>query len=383
MFDFDSPLERSHTNSIKWSEAGGDRLAMGLADMDFRTAPPIVEALRARADHGVLGYTLAGSGLFDAVTGWVATRRDWLVEPDWITPCPGIMPSMAYLLRSTLEAGDGVIVQTPAFSPIPLIVEQNGFLVLENPLRLVGNRYQMDVDTFRAAAERPDVRAFVLCSPHNPIGRVWSREELAVIADIAAANDLLVISDEIHAEIVFPWAEFVSYGEIAADSSRFAILFGPSKGFNLPGLRTAVAVIPHAGLRRAFHRELHRVNEDFGINVMGAVALEAAYSMGAEWLDALAAYLEGNLEALQSGIAGSVPGIHVIRPDASFLVWLDCRARGLSDDKLRERIVNRAGVVIEPGTSFGPNGSGFIRLNIGTQRSRVVESIERMGAALE
>jgi cystathionine beta-lyase len=203
-----------------------------------------------------------------------------------------------------------------------------------------------------------------------------------MIADIAAANDLLVISDEIHAEIVFPWAEFMSYAEVAPDSSRFAILFGPSKGFNLPGLRTAVAVIPHTGLRRAFHTELHRVNEDFGINVMGAVALEAAYSRGAEWLDALAAYLEANLEAMQSGIAESMPGVEVIIPDASFLVWLDCRAQGLSDYDLRDLIVDQARVVIEPGVSFGSNGSGFIRLNIGTPRDRVVASIERMGAAL-
>jgi cystathionine beta-lyase len=382
MFDFDTPLDRLETDSIKWQGAGGDRLAMGLADMDFRTAPPIIGALQARTDHGVLGYTRAGPGFFDAVIGWTESRRSWSIEREWITPCPGIMPSMAHLLRATLEPGDGVIVQSPAFSPIPVIIEQNGLQVIDQPLQLTGARYQMNVEAFRAAAERPDVRAFVLCSPHNPMGRVWRRDELALIADIADANDLLVISDEIHAEIVFPWAEFVSYADVAPASSRFAILFGPSKGFNLPGLRTAVAVIPHAGLRAAFHHELHRVNEDFGINVMGAVALEAAYSRGADWLDALAAYLVGNLEAVQSGITGSLPGVEVITPDASFLLWLDCRALGLSDDELRERIVDQARVVIEPGISFGENGSGFIRLNIGTQRARVAAAIERMVAAL-
>jgi cystathionine beta-lyase len=382
MFDFDNPLDRSGTDSIKWQAAGRDRLAMGLADMDFRTAPPIIEALRARADHGVLGYTQAGPGFFDAIVGWAETRRGWPIKHEWVTPCPGIMPSMAHLLRATLEPGDGVIVQSPAFSPIPVIVEQNGLRVLDQPLLLAGTRYQMDVDAFRVAAQRPDVRAFVLCSPHNPMGRVWSRNELAVIADIAASNDLLVISDEIHAEIVYPWAEFVSYGAVASDSSRFAILFGPSKGFNLPGLRTSAAVIPHAGLRRDFHSELHRVNEDFGINVMGAVALEAAYSRGAEWLDALGAYLEANLEAVQSLAAERLPGVNVITPDASFLVWLDFRGRGLSDEELRERITDRAGVVVELGVSFGLTGSGFIRLNIGTQRGRVIASIERMGLAL-
>ena len=381
MFDFDTPLDRSDTDSIKWQGAGGERLAMGLADMDFRTAPPIIEALRARADHGVLGYTRAGPGFFDAVIGWVGTRRGWSIEPEWITPCPGIMPSMAHLLRATLQPGDGVIVQSPAFSPIPEIIEQNGLRVIDQPLQLADAGYEMDLEAFRAAAARPDVRAFVLCSPHNPMGRVWSREELAMIAGVAAANDVLVISDEIHAEIIFPWAEFVSYAEVAPFSSRFAILFGPSKGFNLPGLRTAVAVIPHAGLREAFHRGLHQVNEDFGINVMGAIALEAAYSQGEAWLDALAAYLKGNLEIVQSGIRDNDLGVAVVTPDASFLVWLDCRDRGLTDDELRSRIVDQAGVVIEPGTSFGMHGSGFIRLNIGTQRARVIAAIERMVAA--
>ncbi len=214
------------------------------------------------------------------------------------------------------------------------------------------------------------------------MGRVWRRDELAMIGGIAAANDLLVISDEIHAEVIFPWAEFVSYADVAPDSSRFAILFGPSKGFNLPGLRTAVAVIPHAGLRADFHRGLHQVNEDFGINVMGAIALEAAYSKGEAWLDALAAYLQGNLEDVQSGIGNRELGVAVVIPDASFLVWLDCRERALSDEELRARIVDHAGVVIEPGTSFGEHGSGFVRLNIGTQRARVVAAIERMAAAL-
>ncbi|NNC92235.1 MAG: aminotransferase class I/II-fold pyridoxal phosphate-dependent enzyme [Acidimicrobiia bacterium] len=338
--------------------------------------------MRARVEHGVLGYTEAGPGFFDAVIGWVGRRRHWSIEREWITPCPGIMPSMAHLLRATLEPGDGVIVQSPAFSPIPVIVEQNGLRVVDQSLRLTDNRYHMDVEAFRAAAERPDVRAFVLCSPHNPMGRVWSQDELALVAGIAAANDLLVISDEIHAEVVFPWAQFVSYADVAPDSSRFAILFGPSKGFNLPGLRTAVAVIPHTGLRAAFHRELHQVNEDFGVNVMGAIALEAAYGRGAEWLDALAGYLAGNLEVLQAGVTERLPGVEVITPDASFLVWLDCRALGLPDDELQKRIVDQAGVVIEPGIAFGANGSGFIRLNIGTQRGRVTAAIERMVAAL-
>ncbi len=381
-FDFDTPIDRAGTGSMKWAEAGADRLAMGLADMDFPTAPAIVEALADRVEHAVFGYTEVGSGFLDAVIRWTQARRGWTVEPDWITAGPGIMPSMAYLLRAALRPGEGVIVQTPAFSPIPTIIEQNGLRVVENPLALVGDRYEMDLEGLRSAAEQAQVRAFVLCSPHNPIGRVWSQSELELVGDICAANDLLVISDEIHAEIVYPWATFVTYAAVADSPSRFATLYGPSKGFSLPGLRTAVVVIPGAELRAAFRLELHRVNEDFGINALGAVALEAAYTRGAEWLDAVSTYLQTNLEILQTRLAGELPRIEVIKPDASFLVWLDCRGLGLSDDELGNRILDQAGVAVEPGTSFGTAGSGFVRLNIATPRARLVEALDRLAAVL-
>lgn len=382
MFDFDAPPDRRGTNSIKWADAGGDRLAMGLADMDFRAAPVIIDALRARVAHGVFGYTEPGPGFYEAVTAWMAARRGWPVDAAWITPGPGIMPSMAHVLRGVLEPGAGVIVQTPAFAPIPEIVEQNGFQVVENPLRLTGTRYEMDVDGLLSAARRSEVRALVLCSPHNPIGRVWTREELATIAEICSAHDLLVVSDEIHAEVVFPWASFVTYPLVAGPAARHATLFGPSKGFNLPGLRTSVTVIADEVLRTAYRLELHRVNEDFGIGVLGAAALEAAYTRGGDWLDALADYLRGNLETLTGALEAHLPEVSVIRPDASFLVWLDCRRLRRSSAELARRIGEEAGVIVEPGTSFGAAGEGFMRVNIATARRRVEDAAERMAATL-
>ena len=327
MFDFNTTIDRRFTDSIKWAEADG-KLAMGLADMDFRAAPAIIEALQTRIDHGVFGYTEVGSGVLDAVAAWSETRRGWTVDHEWLTMCPGIIPSLAHLLRGTLEPGSAAIVQTPAFSPIVEVIEQNGFRVVENPLLLVDGRYEMDFEGLRSAAERPDAHTFVLCSPHNPIGRVWTLEELETTAEICAANDLTVISDEIHAEVIFPWAEFVTYGLAARQGDRHAVLFGPSKGFNLPALRTAIAAIPHDELRTSFRLELHKVNEDFGINAMGAAAVEAAYGHSADWLNALIVHLETNVELLTTTVQDALPRVTVIRPDASFLVWLDCRGIG-------------------------------------------------------
>jgi len=378
-YDFDRLPDRRDTGSIKWGRAADNQLAMGLADMDFAAAPPILEALQARVEHGVFGYTEPGPRFTSAIVNWVADRHKWVIESEWIMPAPGIMPSMAHLMRSTLDPGSGIIVQTPAFSPIPHVVEQNGFIVVENSLRLVDNRYEMDLGALEAAVARTDVHAMVLCSPHNPSGRVWSREELKAVAGLCEGHNVLVISDEIHGEVIYPGRDFTPYGMVAHPTARHATLFGPSKGFNLPGLRTAVTVIPDESLRSEFRQELTRVNEDFGINPMGALALEAAYTLGADWLDALTTYLVRNIDELTEGLAGT--SVTVIPPDASFLVWLDCRALGLTDAELKHRF-DQAGVLIEPGINFGPDGAGFVRINVGTSRARVLEAVERLSRYL-
>lgn len=378
-FDFDAVIDRNGTGSIKWSGVPGDALAMGLADMDFRTAPGVTDALRERVEHGIFGYTQSGPDLTGAVCRWLAERRGWHADAAWIVPTPGVMPSIAHLLQAWLDPGASVIVQTPAFGPIPAVIRDNGFRVEQNPLRLSGGRYVMDLVAFEAVARRRDVGAFVLCSPHNPSGRVWSRRDLESVAAICEANDVLVISDEVHADMVFPWADFASYA-LAAGANRYAIVFGPSKAFNLAGLRSALAVVPDADLRGAFARELQRVNEDFGIGIMASAATTAAYSTGDDWLDALTQYVAGNLDALVAGLA-DLDGVHVIRPDASFLVWIDVSAVGGPDADVTA-LLSDNGVIVEPGTSFGPDGAGFIRVNIGTARSRVEEAAVRIASAL-
>ena len=378
-FDFDQVIDRADTDSIKWTD--NDVMALGLADMDFPTAPAIREALRQRVDHGVFGYTAIGSRVLDATTSWLATRHDLMVDSEWITVGPGIMTSMAHLLRGALNPGSAVIVQTPGFMPIRTVIEANGLRCLDNPLAESDGGYVMDLDHFRALAKEPDVKAFVLCSPHNPIGRIWSRDELEAVAGVCETQGLLVISDEVHADIVHPGRTFTPYARVVAPGDRYATLLGPSKAFNLAGLRTSVAVVPDPELRSLLGAELRRVNEDFGAPVMGTVALEAAYTAGADWLDALTSYLYENVLALTRTMSEAVPGAHVLAPDASFLVWIDLRGLGFDDREIETRIT-RAGVAVEPGISFGPAGRRFIRVNVGTQRSRLIEAAERIGRAL-
>lgn len=378
-FDFDAVPDRGDTWSIKWADHVA--VSMGLADMDVPTAPVVLDALRARIDHGVLGYTAIDDSLLDAVVGWLGTRRGWTVDPEWIDVCPGVLPSMAHLLRSAAEPGSGVIVQTPGFGPIGTVIEANGLHRIENPLAFADGRYRMDLDGFRQAARRDDARAFVLCSPHNPVGRVWTVEELEAVAEVCAEEDLLVISDEIHAEVIFPGATFIPYARVAAPGTRHATLMGPSKGFNLAGLRTSVSVIPDDELRARLREELHRVNEDFGVNLMGATALEAAYRAGGPWLDALTAHLHDNVAALTDGLGEHLPQVRVIAPEASFLVWVDLRDLGLDEHEVERRLGAR-GVKVEPGSAFGPLGTGFVRINVGTSRARVVDAAERIGLAL-
>ncbi|MCP3856748.1 MAG: putative C-S lyase [Actinomycetia bacterium] len=364
---------------MKWDVASGNQIPMGIADMDFRAAPVIIEALRQRLDHGVFGYTDKTPALPEAVCEWTSARRGWDLDSTWVTTCSGVMPSIAHVLRSALQPGDGVIVHTPAFRPIVEAVLSNGLQVVENALQLVDGRYEIDFDALRVAASGSDTKAFILCSPHNPSGRVWSKSELEEIAQIARECDLIVISDEIHCEIVFPWAHFTTYAHVAHAGDRFVVCFGPSKGFNLATLRMSVTAIPHDELREGFRRELETVNADFGVNALGAVTMQAAYSSGGPWLDALASYLERNLDTLTLGL-GELPKVRVVLPDASFLVWLDCREAELSDDELRRRFEDIAEVVVEPGISFGPSGSGFVRINIGTTNARVAEATERIAA---
>ena len=379
MYDFDVIGNRTGTGAMKWRRADEGLLTMGLADMDFAAAPQILDALSVRVDHGVFGYTDTSVDAIEAFTTWVGERHTWTVDPSSVVVSPGVMQSLVMVLRALLAPGAGVIVQTPVFGPILEVAAGNGFDVIENPLVLVDGRYELDFGYFETLAGRSDVQAFVLCSPHNPGGRVWSRDELARLAGICAANGVTVISDEIHGDLTYPWSVFTPYGIVAPTGTSYAALTGPSKAFNLPGMRTSLTVVVGDELREGFDRERRRVNEDFGVSAMGIVALEAAYRSGGSWLDALMVHLAGNVVALDDAL--SATPIRVMRPDATFLAWLDCRSLGMNDQDLIAWFED-LGIVIEPGPAFGATDSGFVRLNIATTSDRVATAAARIAGAL-
>ncbi len=399
-YGFDEPRERRRTRSIKWSlgEEDGpwvdypppagelpqqvELLPMWLADMDFPTAPAVVAALRDRVEHGIFGYTGLDDAFFEAVTNWARRRHGWSVDRDWVLTNSGVMPTINLLIQTFTAPGDGIIVQPPVFHPISRAVEYNGRRLLNNPLRYDGGRYEMDFAELGRLAAEPDARAMILCSPHNPVGRVWSLAELRAVADICAGNDLLLISDEIHGDLTYPWADFVSTGSVGDRyHDRLVVCAGASKAFNLPGLKTSLTIIPDDGLRADFRTTLRNQNELFGANLFGTAALTAAYRDGTRWLDSLIGYLGGNVDFVADFLAARLPQLSLVRPEALYLLWIDCRALGLSGPDLDARL-RAAGVWVEPGATYGAEGEGFIRMTIACSRVVLNEAMERVAKAL-
>jgi cystathionine beta-lyase len=399
-FDFDEPRDRRGTRSIKWSlgeEEGAwvdyppaagappreaNPLPMWLADMDFATAPAVTTALRERVEHGIFGYTGLDDAFYDSIIRWAQRRHGWTIDRDWVVTNSGVMPAINLLIQTFTAPGDGIIVQPPVFHPISQAVEYNGRRLVNNPLRYEAGRYEMDFGELEALAGDPGTRALILCSPHNPVGRVWTVDELRMVADICTNNDLLLISDEIHGDLTYGWADFVSTGSLGPRYyGRLTVCTGASKAFNLPGLKTAITVIPDQGRRDDFTTTLRNQNELFGANLFGTTALTAAYRAGEGWLESLMSYLSGNLEFVTNFLATRLPQLELVRPEALYLLWIDCRALGLSGPELDDRL-RAAGVWVEQGATYGAEGEGFIRMTIACPRLLLEEAMDRIERAL-
>jgi cystathionine beta-lyase len=398
--DFDKPRERRATRSIKWSlgESDGtlvdyppagaqppqqaDLLPMWLADMDFPTAPAVIAALHERVEHGIFGYTGLDDAFYDAIVGWTQRRQGWTIDRDWVVTTSGVMPAINLLIQTFTAPGDAIIVQPPVFHPISQAVEYNGRHLLNNPLHYSAGHYAMNFAELEVLAAQPGTRAMILCSPHNPVGRVWTAAELQTVADICTNNDLLLISDEIHADLTYSWSRFVSAASLGPQyHGRLVVCSGASKAFNLPGLKTALTIIPDPGRREDFHMTLRNQNELFGANLLGTTALTAAYSAGEEWLDGLLDYLAANVELVTTFLATRLPQLSVVRPEALYLLWIDCRDMGLGGSELDRRL-RGAGVWVEQGATYGAEGDGFIRMTIACPRVVLEEALERLERAL-
>lgn len=391
---FDREIERHGTSSVKWEllsrkgelrhwedtrpERGDDQvLPMWVADMDFAVAPAIRAAMHERVQHGIFGYTRATADYGSAICDWMHRRQGWQADPDWLLIAPGVVPAIAHVVRGFTQPGEKVLVQRPVYYPFMMMPERNGREVVSSGLRLVDGRYEMDFDDLERQASDPTVRMAILCSPHNPVGRLWTREELERYAAICADHDVLVIADEIHADLTLPGNEFVSFGHLPARLRDNAIICtAASKSFNLAGLHTSNLFIPDAAVRSGLQAEF-MASGTFGQNPFGLVATEAAYRAGGDWLDAALDYISANVDHMAERLA-SVPGLTMMRPQATYLVWIDCRGLGLSDDALSQGLFDEAKLYFDDGSLFGPEGEGFTRINVACPRSLLDRALDRL-----
>jgi len=343
----------------------------------------VVEALAKRARHGVYGYTAPMPEYYRAVTEWFEGRHAWRLTPEWIVTAPGVVPALNLLIQTFTEPGDGVIVQQPVYYPFMRSIKNNGRKVINNPLRLEEKVYRVDFDDLEQKAKDPSARLMILCSPHNPVGRVWTREELKRIGDICLAHDILVVSDEIHCDLTYRGYRHVPFGSLGRDYLMKSITCtAPSKTFNLAGLQTANLVMAAPDLRQRYARTIDCLGLKWP-NLFGAEALIAAYRHGGAWLDQLMEYLAGNLAFLKDYIAAHMPRIGVIEPEATYLVWLDFRDYGLDTESLKRLMRDKARLALDDGYIFGsPEGDGFERINIACPRSILEESLKRMREAV-
>jgi cystathionine beta-lyase len=379
-FDFDRIPARRDSDSNKWRKFPADVLPLWVADMDFASPPAVVAALRARVDHGFFGYLTERPELQDVVAERLAKRYGWRVEPEAVMPVPGVIAGFNLAVRALTTPGEGLLIQTPVYPPILRAAGNHGLRRDEHPLtRGDDGRYTVDLDRF-AAAIAPTTRAFLLCNPHNPVGRLFDRRELEGMAEACLRRDVWIIADEIHCDLLYDGRQHLPVATLAPEvEQRTVTLLAPSKTFNMPGLKCAVAVVPNAALRARLTAAVSDLVPK--INVLGHTAAVAAYRDGEAWLEALLRYLRANRDFLVREVRARLPGVRMAAPEATYLAWLDGRDTGLADPYTF--FLERAKVALGDGATFGPGGERFVRLNFGCPRALLAEALERMRAALE
>lgn len=387
IYNFDYVEQREGTGAIKYdAQRRGkkpDLTPLWVADMDFRAPQPIIDALQERVAHGVFGYTDPTEGYLQSVCAWISQRQGWNPQPEWITVTPGVVYALACAVRAYTQPGDAVLIQQPVYYPFSEVVLDNDRRLANCSLVYDGKSYSIDFDSFERTIVEQNVRLFLLCNPHNPGGRVWTREELTRLGRICKAHDVVVLSDEIHADFVRPGYEHTSFASLEEDlAQQCVICTSPSKSFNLAGLQVSNIIIPNAGLRAHFRKQ-NAASGYSQANVMGLVACEAAYRSCGDWLDQLKTYLEGNRRALASLLEKRTPQLHLMENESTYLAWIDCRALGLSDAALTHLVEDGAGLWLDMGDVFGPDGSGFIRINYACPRATLVDAIKRLCTAVE
>jgi cystathionine beta-lyase len=380
MFDFDTPVDRRGTSSFKWDLKGREKdvLPLWVADMDFAAPPGVTEALLDRVSHGVYGYTFVPDGLYEAFIDWQWKRNRFHVERDWIVYAPGVVPSLHFALEACTGPGDGVAVQSPVYRPFYRAVEVMGRRLVLNPLRISGGRYEMDFDHLESVLGG-GVKVLIFCSPHNPVARVWTKEELRRLGELCCKKNIVIVSDDIHSDLVMPGHRFVPLAALEeAAAARTITCFAPSKTFNIPGTGCAFIVIPDPDLREAFRKAGEKTSALDMPNLFSAAATEAAYRTGGPWLEALVPYIQGNYEFLKKYLAEHLPQVVVFPLEGTYVAWLDFRSFRISDEALENLLLKEAKVKLNGGPIFGPGGEGFQRINIACSRGVLEEALRRI-----
>lgn len=386
MVNFDKAIERRGTDCVKFDALKGlygreDLISMWIADMDFPVPEEVTAALKRRAEHPVYGYNIMPEGYFEDFAAWVKKRHGWEPKPEWVCHTPGVLSALATALLSFTAEGDGVLIQPPVYFPFSSTVETLGRKVINNQLIYRDGYFTVDFDDMEEKAKQ--AKLFILCSPHNPAGRVWTREELERMEDICRRNDLLVFSDEIHADIVYEPAKHIVFSALSDWSREHSIIaMAPSKTFNIAGLSMSFITVPNDELRKKFQTLLGGGLHVSGANAFGIVAAQAAYRHGEAWLDELLVYLRGNMEWLDGYLREHAPQIRLTRSEATYILFLDVGALGMTPDELKDFFVNKVGAALNVGATFGPGGESFMRINIATQRENIRQFAERLCAAI-
>lgn len=382
-FNFDLPTDRHLSGSMKWDAEGdaSDVIQLWVADMDFPTAPVITSALRARVETGIFGYTHVLPGYYSALTKWFRDRHGWMINRNRVIYTSGVVPAISAIIKALTHPGEGVILQTPAYNCFFSSIRNNKCSIVENPLRQVstptGFTYQLDFENLEELASRPENTMLILCNPHNPSGRVWNVEELKRIAEICRRNGIIVVSDEIHCELVHPdSAPYIPYATI---DSRAVVCTSPSKAFNTAGLQIANIICPDSETQRRIDRAIND-NEVCDVNPFGVVGLEAAYNQGGSWLDALNQYLYGNYRYLREFFAQNIPDLPVCDSESTYLAWIDIHSLGRNSDEVRDILLEKARVRVASGSSYG--APEYIRINFASQRARIAEALRRIASVI-
>lgn len=376
-YDFDKTIDRRATNSYKWDSAPEGVLPMWVADMDFRTAPAIIDALQKRVAHGIFGYTRVPDAYYGAVTSWFSRRHGWDIDREWIIYTSGVVPAVSAVIKALTVPGDKVIVQTPVYNCFFSSIRNNGCEIVSNPLRRTADTYKMDFDALERCAADPRAKVMLLCNPHNPAGRVWTPDELTRLGNICLRNGVTVVADEIHCELVYQGFKYTPFASLSdAFLHRSVTCVSPSKAFNIAGLQIANIVAFDNDLRSRIDKAIN-INEVCDVNPFGVAATIAAYNEGEEWLNQLVDYLHGNYEAMAEFCRRELPEFPITRLEGTYLVWMDCSSLGMPSDALEHALLDDARLWLNAGTMYGAEGEGYMRWNIACPRSVMLDGLNR------